>query len=147
MMDLVEGFQIERPDVFIPWGAPEAQFPQLFDRLQLRRVAPGYFATRCVSLGGLSHELGFLFIPRGQGVLAELEFSRTSFRELEKSFAAFQRHLEATFGAPMVSTPGEKGYPSHAWRFAGADVVHYVADRFGLEEHVRIKRTTTGLVF
>ena len=99
----------------------------------------GYF-TLTDSPGGLPHELGLHFHPRGSGRLSELEFFRTSYSDLTTSYKEFQRHLEITFGSPTVTTPGSEGFPSHAWRIPGVEVVRFVLDRFGPEEHVRIKR-------
>ena len=70
-MDLSKGFQIEEPNVFVPWGTPETQFLDGFEGLHLRLVTHGYFTTHCTSLSGLSHELGFRFYPQG---LVELQF-------------------------------------------------------------------------
>jgi hypothetical protein len=86
--------------------------------------------------------LGFHFYPRGDGGLVEVEFFRTSYLDLAASYQEFQYHLEATFGRPVTTTAGSAGFPSHIWRFPGADVIHVVQERFGPEEHVRIKRTT-----
>ena len=107
--DLSTGFQIEQPSVFIPWGTPETQFQDTFNVLGARRVADGYFTAHCVSLGGLPHELGFHFHPRGGGNLTELEFFRNSYSDLSESYQEFQRHLEMTFGPPTTTTPGSEG--------------------------------------
>jgi hypothetical protein len=69
-----------------------------------------------------------------------LEFFRTSYADQAGSYQEFQRHLEQTFGQPTSTTPGSEGFPSHTWRLPGAEVVHFVYDRFGPEEHVRIKK-------
>jgi len=130
-MDLSKGFQIEEPCVFVPWDTSESKFLAGFEGLQLRRVTYGYFTTHCVSLGGLSHFLGFHFWPRGDGRLLEFEFFR-AFPDLDGSYKAFQRHLEATFGQPTITTPGLEGYPSHTWRLPGADVRHSVQEHFGV---------------
>ncbi len=139
-MDISRGFQIEQPEIFVPWKISETDLRQLFDGQALRHVTDGYFTIHCASLGGLSHELGFHFHPRGGGVLFELEFFRKSYADLSASYQDFQRHLEATFGQPTLTTPGTEGFPSHVWRPSGADVVHFVQDRFGPEEHVSIKK-------
>ena len=139
-MDISRGFQIEQPELFIPWKVSEPDLQQIFGGHPLRHVTHGYFTTHCISLGGLSHELGFHFHPRGGGVLIELEFFRTSYADQAGSYQEFQRHLEQTFGQPTTTTPGSEGFPSHTWRLTGAEVVHFVYDRFGPEEHVRIKK-------
>jgi hypothetical protein len=140
-MDLSKGFQIEEPRMFVLWGTPEAAFPRLFANLNSRLVTDGYFTARCTSLGGLHHELGFHFHPRRGGRLVELEFFRRAYPGLAASYQDFQEHLENSFGQPTDTSPGSAGFPSNTWRLSGADVVHFVIDRFGPEEHVRIKAT------
>ncbi len=140
-MDLSKGFQIEEPNVFVPWDTSEVQFQQSFERLQLRRVTDGYFTTQCTTLSGLSHELGFHFYPRGRGRLVEFEFFRNSCPDLPTSYEAFQRHLEETFGPPTLTSPGSEGYLSHTWAFPGVEIVHYVQEHFGPAEYVRISKT------
>ena len=139
-MDLSRGFQIEEPHVFVPWDTPETHFMDGFEGLHLRLITHGYFTTHCTSLESLSHELGFHFRPRKNGRLVELEFFSTSYSNLAESYQEFQRHLEKTFGAPTTSLPGSEGYPSHNWRFLGAEVIHSVYEHFGPAEYVRIKR-------
>jgi hypothetical protein len=139
-MDLSSGFQIESPELFIPWKISETQLQGIFVNQPLRHITQGYFTAPCASLGGLSHELGFHFRPRGKGVLIELEFFRTSYADQAASYQEFQRHLEVTFGPPTITTTGSHSFPSHTWRLPGADVVHFIFDRFGPEEHVRIKK-------
>src|SRR5262245_19993290 len=125
LMDLSKGFQIEEPNVFVPWNIRETQFKQGFDRLQLRCVTDGYFTTHCISLTGLSHELGFHFYPRNDGALVEFEFFRKSYADLAASYQQFQSHLEQTFGLPTVTIPGLEGFPSHTWSTPGAEIVHF----------------------
>lgn len=142
-MDLSKGFQIEEPNVLVPWDTLETQFQQGFKGLRLRRVTNGYFTTHCTSLSGLSHDLGFHFYPRhtGNGRLLEFEFFCRSFRDLDASYQGFQRHLEETFGPPSATVPGSEGYLSHTWNFPGAEIVHYVQEHFGPSEYVRITKT------
>src|SRR5262249_44708452 len=116
------------------------RFQKRFERLQLRCVTEGYLTTHCTSLSGLSHELGFHFDPRHNGRLVEFEFFSSSYPDLASSYQAFQRHLEETFGPPTLTVPGSEGYLSHTWNFPGTEIVHYVLDRFGPEEHVRIRK-------
>jgi hypothetical protein len=139
-MDLSKGFQIEDPNVFVPWDTLESQFHNGFDGLHLRLVTDGYFTTHCTSLEGLSHELGFRFYPWNKGGLVEFEFFLDSL-DLAASYREFQHHLEATFGQPTITERGSEGYPSHTWRFSGAEVVHFVQEHFGPAEYVRIRKT------
>lgn len=140
-MDVSKGFQIEEPRVFVPWDTFESQFQNGFEGLHLRLVTQGYFTTHCISIKGLSHELGFHFYPRVNGRLVELEFFCSPYSELAASYKEFQCHLEQTFGPPTTTVPGSEGYPSHTWLPTGAEVVHYVQEHFGPAEYVRIRRS------
>jgi len=126
-MDISKGFQIEKPEIFIPWKVSEEKLESLFHGQQLRHVTDGYFTTHCTSLGGLRHELGFHFQPQRRGVLSELEFFSNSHLDHASSYRDFQQHLEQSFGQPTKTTPGSEGFPSHTWLLPGA------------EEQVRIK--------
>ena len=139
-MDLSKGFQIEEPNVFVPWDTPLSQFQNGFHGLHLRLVTHGYFTTHCISLKGLSLELGFHFYPRNNGTLVEFEFFLSSL-DLAASYQRFQHHLESTFGKPTITVPGSEGYPSHTWRFPNAEIIHLVQEHFGPAEYVRIKKT------
>src|SRR5262245_13928885 len=108
-MDISKGFQVEEPAIFIPWKINEAQLLELADGLT--EVTRGYYTARCVSLAGLSHQLGFHF-GTGGGRLQELEFYHAFSMPLDESFDLFQRHLELTFGPPTQSEEGSGGYPS-----------------------------------
>lgn len=138
-MDLAAGFQIEEPQVFVPWGLTESELRSRLPRAQ--RVTDGYFVAECTSLGGLNHQLGFHFEPRVQGRLVELEFFRRSHPDLRQSYDGFQAHLEATFGRPTDTAQGswDDAMPVHHWFQSGASITHLVIDRLGPEEHVRIK--------
>ncbi len=141
-MNLSEGFQIEEPDVFVSWDTSEMQFEDGFEGLHLRLVKRGYFTTHCISLRGLSHELGFHFSLAENSRLVELEFYSDSYSNLDESYQGFQRHLEATFGQPTTTVPGSEGYLSHTWTFPGAEILHYVQEHFGPAEYVRIRKAT-----
>jgi hypothetical protein len=139
-MDLASGFQIELPDAFVPWGIHEPDLKRLLDRHGLKHVTHGYYTLSCVSLGGLSHQLGFHFYPRSGGILNELEFFRRSYENQKASFDEIQKHFESSFGKPTKEQPGAEGFPSYMWNLDGAQIVHYVTDRFGPEEHMRIRK-------
>jgi hypothetical protein len=138
-MDLSVGFQLETPAIFVPKAVTERELRALLPAA--RSVTTGYFVLReCVSLGGLKHELGFHFQPRSNGLLHELEFFSFAFVDLQTSFQTFQTHLESIFGPPTESRAGNEGFPSYAWRnIPDTEIVHLIFDRFGPEEHVRIR--------
>jgi hypothetical protein len=138
-MDLSRGFQIEDPDVFVPWGIGEDEVWTLLPGI-VRLVTTGYLAAKVRSLNGMEHNLGFHFTPREAGSLHELEFFRFGQSDIAASFAEWQAHLERTFGAPTAQSPGDEGLPNCTWQIGAAQVRHLVFDRFGPEEHVRIVR-------
>jgi hypothetical protein len=138
-MEISKGFQIEEPSVWVPRGATEAHLLELLSPHGLRKVTSGYYTISAKSLAGLGCEIGFHFTPKREGLLRELEFFRRSYPDQAKSFASFQEHLERAFGVPTSAEPGSDGFPTYGWSIGGVSVSHYVFDRFGPEEHVRIK--------
>lgn len=137
-MDLHSGFEIEDPAIFVPWHISETRLRELVPAV--REVTSGYFVLDVVSLGGLRHALGFHFDPRVGGRLVELEFFRRAAIDLGASFADFDERLEAAFGPPVSSGESDLGFPSRRWDVGGTEIVHFVFERFGPEEHVRIRR-------
>ncbi|UCD31170.1 MAG: hypothetical protein JSV38_10160, partial [Desulfobacterales bacterium] len=63
-MDIAKGFQIEDPNVFVPWSVSQSQLRELLSEHGLRPITKGYFTITCKSMGGMQHELGFHFEPR-----------------------------------------------------------------------------------
>jgi hypothetical protein len=137
-MNIDQGFEIEHPKAFVRWEATEEDLKSTLGK-ELRHVTKGYYTITCKTLGGIEHELGFHFSPRKHGVLTELEFFRRSYEDQADSYNEFQRHLVATFGKPHKSSPGNEGFESHEWNIGRNTIVHYVHNRFGPEEHMRIK--------
>jgi hypothetical protein len=137
-VDLMRGYRVERPDVLVPWGIDERSLHALLPAVH--HVTDGYDTLDVVSLGGLAHALGFHCDPRVGGRLVEFEIFRKEAMDLRASYAEYERHLELAFGPPTRSTPGDEGFPSNEWSLDGAAIAHYVFDRFGPEEHVRIRR-------
>lgn len=127
----------------IPWQISPAALKSLVGPDSLSIVKRDYFVTRCRLFGGLDVKLGFHF--RGTG-LRGFEIFRNWGMPIDQSYADFQQHLEAVFGKPTQTIPsnvdagGDCGFDHHEWRFGHTCVRHYVLDRFGCEEHVRISR-------
>jgi hypothetical protein len=138
--DIEQGFHVEEPALFVPWGIGEPKLIALLG-VHATKVAPGYVTCSCTSLGGLAHQLGFHFQPKTNGTLVELEFFRRQYPDERASFDEFQRHLEATFGTPRSDT-GIMGYPAYLWEFETVAVRHFMAYRYMNEEHVRIVKRT-----
>jgi hypothetical protein len=139
-MDLKRGFTIDDPPIAIPWKITGDELVEIGGRSGLAEVTRGYYVATCKALGGLEVRIGFHFDAGVKGRLREIELFGRFAKPLPESFAEFQSHLEQTFGAPTSSEPGSDGFAQHFWRQRCADVRHYVFDRFGLEEHVRITK-------
>jgi len=136
LMEIHKAFAIEDPAVSVPWGISESELNVLIPGLH--HVTPAYYTLPVTVLGGLRCMLGFHF--RGsRGGLSELEFFRTAYPDQRASFEEFQRHFEQAFGPPSSSKPGDQDLPSHEWRLSSISIVHCVFDRFGPEEHMRIR--------
>ena len=138
-MNIKEGFKIDVPDIFIPWCIDEQTLIKLLNKHSYNHVTKGYYTISCKSLSGLDCMLGFHFEPRKDGLLKELEFFRNSYSDQSESFYEFQSHFEKAFGKPSKNYFGNEGYENYLWDFDSVQIVHYVIDRFGPEEHMRIK--------
>jgi hypothetical protein len=139
-MNIQEGYKIDEPQIFIPWGIDEITLIQKLDGHDFKHVTTGYYTISCKSLNGLDCKLGFHFEPRKNGFLNELEFFRTDYSNQVKSFNEFQSYFENEFGKPTSESNGNEGFKNYAWNLGNVQIVHYVFDRFGLEEHMRIKK-------
>lgn len=137
-VNLDSGFPIEEPAATVRWGCSQEELKECLGDA-LSEVTTGYYTLSCASLGGMRHELGFHFSPRTNGKLVELEFFRRSYPDQAASYNEFQQHFEAAFGRPDTSEPGGEGFPSHRWEVGKCTIVHFVHDRFGPEEHMRIR--------
>lgn len=135
-MDLRTAFLIEEPSVSIPWGVTKKRLFELLASDSPRRVTSGYLTLRARVLDGLNCMLGFHF--RKNGLLSEIEFFRED-SNLQISYDAFQRHFEQALGPPSRTVPGDEGFSAHEWLVPDVRVVHYVVNRFGPEEHMRIQ--------
>lgn len=139
-IDIDKGFQINSPNIFVPWEINEKTLNELFIGQELKRVTTGYYSASCTSLDKLNCIIGFHFEPQSNGRLNELEFFRNEYRDQQKSFDDFQRCFTQTFGEPTIRTKGYDGFYNYEWRFNNIKIVHFVYDRFGPEEHMRIKK-------
>ena len=139
-MDIDKGFQIDQPNIFVPWDIDENTLTDLFKGQELKHVTTGYYTINCTSLDSLNCMIGFHFDPRSNGRLNELEFFRMNYDNQQKSFAEFQNAFTNSFGQPSSTTKGNEGFNNYEWRLNNVQIVHYVFDRFGPEEHMRIKK-------
>ena len=139
-MEITKGFKIDKPDIFVDWKIKENDLQKLFRDSDLKKITTGYYTADCESLSGLNCMIGFHFEPRKDGILKELEFFRTDYSDHKKSFNDFQKHFESSFGKPDKSSSGNEGFKNYEWNLHSIQIVHFVFDRFGPEEHMRIKK-------
>ena len=139
-MDIDKGFQIDQPNIFVPWDIDEKTLTDLFKVQDLKHVTTGYYTISCISLDSLNCMIGFHFDPRSNGRLNEFEFFRMNYDNQQKSFDEFQNSFTKSFGQPTNTTNGNEGFNNYEWRLNSVQIVHFVFDRFGPEEHMRIKK-------
>lgn len=137
--NIESGFQIDNPHIFVRWGISEKDLEKLFMNQELKKVAKSYYTTPCKTLTGHEFELGFHFSSENKIGLTELEFFRTNYSDLKESYDEFQKYFENTFGKPSESNMGSQGYVSHVWHIGKVEIVHFVFERFVLNEWMRIK--------
>jgi hypothetical protein len=137
-MDIRRSFALEDPRIDVVWGISEAELQALVGP-RLRHVTKGYFTLPCTSLPGLTHVLGFHFEPRTNGRLLELEFFRGSYIDQAASYREFQDSFERYFGKPSKTKLPSENFPSHEWVIDTISIRHFVLDRFGPEEHMRVR--------
>jgi hypothetical protein len=139
-MNITSGYQVEQPNVLVPWDISQKQLQELFQGSELQGTK-GFFSIRCTSLCGLSHFLNFRF-SSSDGVLYAFELSGNGGSSLEASFPKFQKHLEATFGPPTETSPGElEDFPSQIWRIKDVQIIHAIQEHFGPAESLRITKS------
>ena len=135
---LSAGFALEDPPVALMWGASPEECRGALGR-RVCEVSPRYLVvSSAISLAGLTCEIGLHFDARDR--LRELEFFRTSQEDPRASYHGFQRHFEAAFGTPTTTVPGPDGFADHHWLLGPVEIEHRVFDRFGPEEHMRVRR-------
>jgi hypothetical protein len=142
-MEIARGFQLEQPQVFVRWGITQDELESLFEGSCLIRSERGFYSylTNCISLGGLSHSIGFRF-GRTSRKLYEIGLNGAGV-SIEESYPLLQQHLEATFGPPSSTSPGSEmaECPHHTWLLPGAQIEHYVSEHFGPAETLFIRKT------
>jgi hypothetical protein len=137
------GFQVEKPDVFLAWGTP---IPQLLERLAghvVEQAAGGLLMANCEVLNGLQCRMWIH--PEPPYYAAEgTAMTRLSFwcpGDVEASFRTIQKHLEMTFGGPTETIPGADGCPGeYKWLLDGVIIGHYVNEKGGLQEVAMIRK-------
>lgn len=148
---LSEGFQVEDPLIFVPWGITPVELKCLLTAKNagglLKRTGDDY-TLACIALNGLKVRLGlrfrnrreFLGLTLREGRLRELHLFQDAAHDLRQSYDLFQQHLEQVFGKPTTIEDGshDKSLPSRSWQIGSVRVDHSVFERFVPEEHVRI---------
>jgi len=138
-MNIYKGIQIDEPSIFVPWEISEENLVELFNGKHLKHITNGYYTIKCTLFNGLNCMIGFHFEPGLNGHLSEFEFFRTNYDDQQSSFNEFQKYFVQEFGEPSNTTPGNEGFNNYEWILDYIKIIHLVYDRFGPEEHMRIK--------
>jgi len=127
--DFSGSFPLERPQVCLPWGTPEADALQLLRSARVRGVGPGRLRARCQLLGGFETELELRFRPRKAGRLFQVEFLRSPKRRRRQAFDNWQDLLVGWLGPGTLGLPHTIGeelvqiVPS-TWKVGSVTVRH-----------------------
>lgn len=138
-MNINEGIQIDEPGIFVPWEISAENLVALFKGKHLKPVTEGYYVIKCTLFKGLNCMIGFHFEPGLNGHISEFEFFRTNYDDQQSSFNEFQKYFVQEFGEPSNTTMGNEGFNNYEWILDNIKITHLVYDRFGPEEHMRIK--------
>ncbi len=137
-LDLSQGFQLEKPNILIPWEITEKAARHLLAPYAPEQLPDGNFSIPCVSMGGLEHKLGLQFDRDGTGRLSKLHIGVERTMGFAGVFWHVQRHMEAAFGRPTdIEQPDPRVYnlPSSRWDQRHVRIEHRVMERFGPKEH------------
>ena len=141
--DIINGLQIDEPNIFIPWDINENGFVDIFENHNVVRNIEKYCGIKSVTVFG---EINCNIIVKFGKTIREFGISR-DYHEgyifeddfLNKSFKNFQTALEKTFGKPTKARKGTDGFVNYVWEIdKTVEIQHYVMDRFGLAEYLYI---------
>ena len=157
---IAKGLQITEPNVFIPWNTSERKLLKLLKGSTPEKVGDGYYTLSVLLFGDLQCMLGFYFATSKKNFLSHRKntldcigifrsaeyYEGYAYNKLTASFTDFQSRLEKAFGIPTSTIEGSQdytgGFPSYTWEIGEITIRHYVFERFGLGEHLRIQIAT-----
>jgi hypothetical protein len=137
------GLTLEVPNFHIEWRTTRSEFVDSFPAERLRKVTPAYFTANCVSHRGLRCWIGFRFGRFPWQSVAPLLYQLEFFRDRDSplnlctSFAEFQRHFEMVYGPGQIVGQSQ-GFPVYRWLISGAEIRHFVSERFGPSEYLLV---------
>lgn len=134
---LLIGIPIFNPTRVIQWKMSESDIVELFKGKKLIKVTENYYTVLTnVFKQNFTCNIGFHLEGR---MVRKIEFFRGGDyyigRDIYDSYLEFQKVLEDFFGRP---TKVKSCYYSF-WKLDSIEVLHYIYERFSLEEHVEIK--------
>lgn len=155
-MTILQGFQLDQPKVFVPWGISREELQARLGPFGLRpdSVQECSYSLSCTSLGGLIHTVGFIFLPTSASPpwlpdwlsstsprkLRGLRFFPNSESDIFDEFKIYQQHLEQVFGLPTQGTKTNER-PHCEWRISGGVIInHYIFERFDWIHTLEIQR-------
>lgn len=139
-MEVQKYYEVENPSINIPWEISPDALMELFQG-KLHKVVDGYYCGVCVSLCGLSHQIGFHFHKVNTNQICEIEIFGNGQRKDKMSYDLFQKHLEKKFGPPHeTEILKDITYPKYKWIYGDTRIIHRMDYRFMSEEKVLIRK-------
>jgi hypothetical protein len=142
---LLEGFQIEVPDLFLRWDMTESQ---LLDILPVAhsKLTSALYLLDCVCLSGLECKIAIHFSGWNGGQLGKLELLPREVEDFHSVFNQMQEHLESAFGPADTTEVGYLGLSDFTWKVGGVRITHLVVDTSrDIEQMVTISRPQASL--
>lgn len=150
--NILKGLQIDEPMIFVPWDIDENVFSDMFKDHSISLVVENNYLVKDVTILGESHcNIGVQF----DNIVSEVSISRDDYGEyhpdymkssealkiaLMRSFMSFQTALIREFGQPNKREILDT-FESFEWHiYSNIKIYHYIMDRFGLAEYLRIKK-------
>jgi len=137
---ILDGIQIDAPNVFIPWDLCESEVRKIFLNYQVSHIVDAYYAIKDVRIfNTLVCNIGLHF----DKALSRVEFFRNDYADLHKSYNEFQKVFIGKFGKPSRRSRASAGFDSCEWDIDNrVKISHFVMDRFGLTEYMFIEKTS-----
>jgi len=138
-MDITQGFKIDKPDIFVPWGISINEFHEILpedwrNNDNFRKVTKSYYCISGAALGLESTDIGFHF-KRNQ--LNQIELFDPNQKDMNEGFKIYQSSLIKEFGTPARTIEYDDLPPSNEWKFGKYRILHFAQERFGPETHLR----------
>jgi len=138
---LLNGLQVDFPNVFIPWDTNEKSFEEKLCCHGFSLVVEKYYSAVNTVIFGEEHcIIGVKF----EETISEFGISRDyygGYDDYIRSYSAYHKAIERLFGKPDQRQKVLGEFEDCIWTIdRKIKIHHYVMERFCLEEHLRISR-------